>query len=980
MTNKFSYPRGSEWRRWDLHAHSPASYGGKYEEFVKNIQKCEAEVIGINDYFTIDGYENILKLDTGDKIIFPVIEFRMCNMVLDKNDPRLKSGAKINFHIIFNNDINIITRIRTWLNALECFCEGGKKETFGNIDLEKEREKLTFNYFDVIERLESDEILKNCYLVWLPYDEYGGIDKIDPVRDGYFKLGVINKADIIGSSTKKQIDFFLWKHEHYEETQIKKWLNGRKIPCIKGSDAHEITYPIGKLRDDKSKPTNKYCWIKSDPTFEGLKQIKYEPGERVYIGEEPPAKIDRSRIIKSITLVNSNKWFEDNKLIELNEGLISVIGGKGTRKTALLDLLAYASQSYRRYKKKEGESKSFLEKAFRELKGTKIKIEWDDGSPDEIDIGDKIEDFREEGKVRYLPQDFIEEICTELGRESLEKQMENVIFQNVPKEYKATYSDFSIYKNAQIKVINNKKKRIDEQMRKINSEIFGISELIVGQDKKKNEIKKIEKDILKLKEEMKKISISIKDLKEQQKILNELNALNENKSNLERTISVFNSKLLKIDEIKNRISVFTENAEEFAVRIKEDLRLIQISEGIIENIKVILLPENVGQVLENRKREIAVAIKNKKKELDEHNRKIQDLNKNLKLEKSKQDKIKEINTLLGKHKEKLDSIKEEVRNIETSEKNLPNLFSKRDNLFISFFEILFEEKEKLKSIYSSLESILKASAEENEKLFDFSVQFNFNVKYIAEKGDSLIDHKNEGRFWHKTHEALIDELEKLRFLPNFENVDMSNNDKNTVKRFLKNVRDLFLKNENGRDFKISSQLRKGHTEKDFYDWLYSTDYYTIVYSIKFNNIDIDNLSPGLKGVALLILYLELDKEDIRPILIDQPEENLDNRSVYKTLMRYFRSAKQRRQIVIITHNPNLVVNTDSEQIIVADFDRGLEKQKARICYVSGSLENSFRNDSALINLEEQGIREHVCEILEGGKEAFEKREQKYGFR
>ena len=126
--------------------------------------------------------------------------------------------------------------------------------------------------------------------------------------------------------------------------------------------------------------------------------------------------------------------------------------------------------------------------------------------------------------------------------------------------------------------------------------------------------------------------------------------------------------------------------------------------------------------------------------------------------------------------------------------------------------------------------------------------------------------------------------------------------------------------------------------------------------------------------------MDLDEEDKRPILIDQPEENLDNRSVFNTIVRYFRNAKKRRQVIIVTHNPNLVVNTDSEQIIVADFDRGLEKQSSKIGYVSGSLENTFKDDSAHIIIEKQGIRDHVCEVLEGGKEAFEKRERKYGFK
>lgn len=73
----------------------------------------------------------------------------------------------------------------------------------------------------------------------------------------------------------------------------------------------------------------------------------------------------------------------------------------------------------------------------------------------------------------------------------------------------------------------------------------------------------------------------------------------------------------------------------------------------------------------------------------------------------------------------------------------------------------------------------------------------------------------------------------------------------------------------------------------------------------------------------------MDKNDRRPLLIDQPEENLDNQSVYKGLTGYFKKAKNRRQIILITHNPNLVVNTDSEQVIVASLKRHrhLENQK-----------------------------------------------------
>ncbi len=142
----------------------------------------------------------------------------------------------------------------------------------------------------------------------------------------------------------------------------------------------------------------------------------------------------------------------------------------------------------------------------------------------------------------------------------------------------------------------------------------------------------------------------------------------------------------------------------------------------------------------------------------------------------------------------------------------------------------------------------------------------------------------------------------------------------------------------------------------------------MTYSLKFDGKPLNLLSPGEKGIVLLLLYLEAEQEDNRPLIIDQPDDNLDNLSVYPGLIQYFRDRKKTRQIIIITHNPNLVVNTDAEQVIVANFDGS---RSPKILYRSGSLENSGRNGQS------SGIREDVCKILEGGTEAFRRREQKY---
>ena len=143
-------------------------------------------------------------------------------------------------------------------------------------------------------------------------------------------------------------------------------------------------------------------------------------------------------------------------------------------------------------------------------------------------------------------------------------------------------------------------------------------------------------------------------------------------------------------------------------------------------------------------------------------------------------------------------------------------------------------------------------------------------------------------------------------------------------------------------------------------WLYSTSHISIKYGVQYDGVSIQQLSPGTRGIVLLLLYLVIDKDDYRPLIIDQPEENLDPKSIYDELVTRFRSAKQKRQIIIVTHNANLVVNTDAEQVIVASCISHQQNQLPEIDYVSGSLENPE-------------IRKKVCEILEGGERAFKER-------
>jgi predicted ATPase len=163
---------------------------------------------------------------------------------------------------------------------------------------------------------------------------------------------------------------------------------------------------------------------------------------------------------------------------------------------------------------------------------------------------------------------------------------------------------------------------------------------------------------------------------------------------------------------------------------------------------------------------------------------------------------------------------------------------------------------------------------------------------------------------------------------------------------------------------VRQQLKDDTNNQDrlllFYDFIFSCKYLNPVYQLKLGDRTLRHLSPGEKGALLLIFYLIIDKNDI-PLIIDQPEENLDNQSVYELLVPFVKEAKKRRQVIIVTHNPNLAVVCDAEQIICARIDKA---DNFRVIYKTGAIENSV-------------INKRITEVLEGTLPAFDIRDHSY---
>ena len=156
------------------------------------------------------------------------------------------------------------------------------------------------------------------------------------------------------------------------------------------------------------------------------------------------------------------------------------------------------------------------------------------------------------------------------------------------------------------------------------------------------------------------------------------------------------------------------------------------------------------------------------------------------------------------------------------------------------------------------------------------------------------------------------------------------------------------------------------------------DWYNSTYKVSMDGDLIDEMSPGKKALVLLKMLISL-AESTCPILVDQPEDDLDNRSIFDELIPFIKKKKIMRQIIVVTHNANVVLGADSEEVIVANQNgKNSPNKKFRFEYRSGSIEDDLPEEPGRTDtLGKQGIQQQICDILEGGKSAFDLRKHKY---
>ena len=979
------YPKGSEWRKWDLHIHTPMSivqnYGGDtkavWDAFIKKLASLPPEIkaVAITDYLFCDGYEHLLTRRSeipNIELIIPNIEFR-----LNTFSGQAGNSKRHNFHVLFDHSVSV-QDIREQL--LNCLSTGyliadntewnqtptrrsledlGKKiktaapadnSIQSKTDLEVGFDNVTYRR-ETIEELLKKTPFKGKYVVAIGYSEW---DQSRWDQSAAEKRTLINSANFCLTSLDDPS-----KISANREDLITNKLNSL---ILHSSDAHDIER-IGKT----------LLWIKADPTFAGLKQVLNEPDARVFIGDAPPNFKPDHKVIKKISIPTSNGWFVDGFELELSRDLITVIGGRGSGKSALAEAMAYGAGS------KDNSEDAFLKKATKHknsITGTKIKLEWVDGPDTEFEVGKLMED---QGLVQYLPQGAVEELCSHRNSEKLQKQIENVIFQKLDDTERMGASDFDELRTRILSGFKYEKEQIVEKIQETNRKVSDIISVLRSLPEK-------EKQLGEKKAELERLNKSLPELPaEDKKGQEELAQLSEVKKKYEAKIVELQGKLSKIGDVETKVKIFKTRIKEFKDEIGALLIGLDIAETSVfevtfdeDAIKKALdgekntIAEQLKTIKQGQKKNVAALLGVKESDLPFDN--LVDLSKGIE-DKQKETRAFETTKLKYQQQKKtiltvessikaLDGEIARIKSESTPEKDY--LETERLEAYGSYFELLKDEKTKMEELYKPLQDSLLAGTDTDKKLV-FEAQINYRLDPHNKDGLDIIDRSRKGNFREidslkKVLSDLWDEFSRQEF------------EKTVLEEGLKAILKSFSVFEK-EEILIEEQLRENYSLENFFNWLFDPTYFEIVSSLKFDDTDLYVLSPGQKGIILLILYLKIDEADYRPLIIDQPEENLDNLSVYRDLIEYFRDRKQYRQIVMVTHNPNLVVNTDAEQIVVANYNG---KRTPKLEYCSGSLEDQAKKiPDVEIDEFEDGIIEQVCNILEGGEPAFAKRKKKY---
>ena len=944
--------RGSLWRRWDLHVHTPASLyhnygsgGDVWERFITALEQLPEDfsVIGINDYLFLDGYRKVLEFKSRGRLqnidtFLPVLEFRLARFAGTEDKLR-----RINYHVVFSNEVTSDQIEQQFLNQLKAHytlspgmeaanwagvvtlqslkdlgeaiiasVPADKKPDYGPPVLEGFR-NLNLSVETIRSALDSP-YFKNKYITAVGKTEWTSLKWTE--QSIAEKKTIINEVDVLFVSAATA-DAYRRAREKLRAQNV----NDHLLDC---SDAHNWAES-----GDKDSLGRCELWVKADPTFRGLQHALLEFEDRVYVGSEPQQKTSvkrrPQRYIRSIDLRKvpgaplREAWFDCS--ISFNPGLVAIIGNKGSGKSALADIIALGGNS------QQQDNFSFLnENKFRNSREDKsvhfeATLFWYSDDEEKYSLSRR-QDSQDVERVKYIPQSYLETLCNELASEgggAFDLELRAVIFSHIPNAERLGKQSLDSLLDYLGEETFDRINALRGELSKVNRTISALEEDAAPAHKREVEKRQTarlkELSILK-KNEPKAVAQPDSD-PQTKKAIEECQAAIEARRKLageleskveaaQLTQASLLTKIATAEKILQRIRNLEESYRLAERESEADLATLGLAWSDLVKVDI-----NAARV-RTLHAELTIEEAAIREQLDAE-REGSDVSR---LGIAKQEIIQLQNQLdaptrrhqeyLSAHKEWTDAVarlegeandRESIAGLQAELQRISELPARIGALEASRLEIcmaIYAQVAELKDNYRKLYSPVQDFILRHKALAE-SIKLSFDVR-IGEKNviEGLSDWINKGRSGSfqgaEEGAARIKGLVKRNTFDSPEGVEAFLNE---FMQALKND----VRQDKPRPMSTRAQLRSQRTTEGFYDFLFGLDYLEPQYALKMEGKDLFELSPGERGLLLLLFYILVEKND-GPLIVDQPEENLDNETVHEILVPSIKVAKQRRQIIV----------------------------------------------------------------------------------
>ena len=953
-------PRGSVWRQWDFHFHTPASFDYKDnsvtdQQIVDGLTGAGVSAVVITDHHVMDVVRitNLQRLG-GDKLaVFPGIEFRS----------ELGGSETVHYIGIFPEDSDLPS---LWMNLQV-------KLKIAPHDIAMEGNDRIYVRFE-----QGAEVIH----------ELGGIVSVHAGKKSNSFENIRNTTQYkMAFKTDMMLDHIdlceLGRAEDagaYRDVIFRSI--GKRLPLVMGSDNHDL----------HSYDRKAICWVKADCTFRGLCHVLNEPDDRVYLGDVPPSvkrvQASRTKYIESVSLGKvadstlTEAWFDGR--IPLNTGFVAIIGNKGGGKSALADIIGLLGDS------QKGDHFSFLcGGKFRQPRANKAlhfegEIAWASGRTAKRLLSEGVDGASVEG-VNYIPQSYLEKVCNELSgsqNDGFAKELRAVIFSHVEEAdrlghptldallaYRTEETTQAIdlltgqLREAVRRVLDLEDRNAPAQRQQIENLLAARqAELAAHESNRPPDVPKPQTDPA-LRQRAEADAALAAAEAEVASLDVEIGKLNTERAAIARQAAAAGKLLARIKNLQSQVAAFERDSSADCHLLGIDLSSVLtfgVETAAVEAMKAISTRRNdeiqaalgapaTSGCLQRRQTKVAEAASIRDK-LDEPARKFQEY---LLAEREWQ----EASAVLVGSEDATGTLRfyqKEQKALEALPQGIEAAWDDCLSLAVTIHLEITKLADAHRAAFRPVQRFVEQHPLAKKSRFD--LRFDASI-VCTEFEQRFLEHINQGR--RGSFCGLDDGRDQVRRVLSKASFDTEEG----VRAFLEELRSLLgcdHRQKTPEAVRLADQLAKHSSPLALMTFLFGLEYLKPQFSLRWAGKEIEQLSPGERGTLLLVFYLLIDRADV-PLVIDQPEENLDNHTVVDFLVPSIKEAKSRRQIIIVTHNPNLAVVCDADQVIHASIDKHAAN---RVRYVAGAIENPE-------------INELLVNILEGTRPAFDNRDRKY---